>query len=176
MLKKSLFAIAVVAMPSFALANNTIQFQGEVTDQTCEVTVNGNSNSPVVLLPTVTREVLNTASTAGETPFTIGLSGCSVSDQPLEIMTVFVGNNVTQNGNLGNTGGTATDVELQILDEVGGAVVDLQNGTAVKVEGLVLEAGAQATEHDFAVQYFTPTNQASVGSVFGSLQYAISYQ
>lgn len=50
-------------------ANNTITFLGEVSDQTCEVAINGNAANPSVLLPTVSTAQLATAgSVAGETP------------------------------------------------------------------------------------------------------------
>ncbi len=45
----------------YAASDNTIRFQGEVSDETCTVTVNGNSALPVVLLPTVPVTALDTA-------------------------------------------------------------------------------------------------------------------
>jgi major type 1 subunit fimbrin (pilin) len=55
--KKNIFALvlgtSLVSGSVFAASDNTITFQGEVTDETCSVAVNGNSASPVVLLPTV---------------------------------------------------------------------------------------------------------------------------
>lgn len=57
-MNKKIIALSVFvglssAFSAFAASDNTITFQGEVTDQTCAVTVNGNAVSPVVLLPTV---------------------------------------------------------------------------------------------------------------------------
>lgn len=73
------FVASLVAVPGMALAyGNTISFQGEVADETCEVSVNGNNASPVVLLPTVSASQLNAAGqTAGQTTFDIGVSGCT---------------------------------------------------------------------------------------------------
>lgn len=156
-------------------ANNTITFIGEVSDQTCEVTINGNASNPTVLLPTVSKADLASAgSTAGETPFTIAVSGCTVNaTQASPISTVFVGNNLTNAGNLGNTG-TATNVALQILDGVGGAGVDLTGSAAVA--GLNVAAGETTASYDFAVQYISETGNATSGSVTSSVQYAVSYQ
>ncbi|MFT8210809.1 MAG: fimbrial protein [Symbiopectobacterium sp.] len=100
------FVASLVVVPGMALASdNTISFQGEVADETCEVSVNGNNASPVVLLPTVSASQLNAAGqTAGQTTFDIGVSGCTGDADGMTVSTVFVGNQVTSAGNLGNTG------------------------------------------------------------------------
>ena len=57
MLKKCYLAMLsgslLVSANAMALSENTITFQGEVTDETCSVAINGNQATPVVLLPTV---------------------------------------------------------------------------------------------------------------------------
>lgn len=170
-LAMALFAASTTA--SMAVSNNTITFQGEVTAQTCSVTVNGVDAKPVVLLPTVSSTVLNASGrTAGKTTFTLGVSGCATSVDDINIKTVFIGNQVTTAGNLKN-GGTAKNVELQLLkDAVTTTGINLNSGIAQ--EGIVLKAGNTSAEHDFAVQYLA-TGQASAGSVISSVQYAVSY-
>ncbi|WP_194756367.1 fimbrial protein [Aliidiomarina indica] len=81
-----------------------------------------------MLLPTVNTSDLSTAgSTAGETTFTLALSGCSGTATTTQ--TNFVGNNVDANGNLANivADGYATNVALQLLDAPGGAAIDLNS-------------------------------------------------
>jgi len=157
-----------------AQANNTITFQGEVSDQTCEVAVNGASGNQTVLLPTVSAAALATGgATAGETPFTISVSGCTASASVTAIGTDFVGSNVTSSGDLGNTG-SATNVALQLLNTVGGPVVNLTSGA--RVSGLSLAANATGASHDFAVRYVAEGTGATAGSVISSVQYAVSYQ
>ncbi|WP_435952942.1 fimbrial protein [Dryocola sp. BD626] len=167
---------ATVFMSASALADsdNTITFKGEVTEQTCSVAVNGASARPVVLLPTVSKSELATATdTAGLTTFTLGVSGCTVDTDDLQIKTLFIGTNVTAAGNLGNTG-TATGVELQLLtDETGTSVIDLRNPTAVA--GITVKAGQTVGEHNYAVQYYTASGSAGAGTVIGAVQYAVSY-
>lgn len=157
-----------------AASANTITFKGEVTEQTCEVTVNGVNARPVVLLPTVTKSELATAgSSAGLTAFTLGVTGCKVDTKALDIKTVFVANNMTERGNIANTG-TAQNVELQLLtNDAGTTPIDLRTTDAVA--GITVAVGSTAGEHDFAVQYFSPTGSASAGTVIGTVQYAISY-
>lgn len=174
MKKLTLSALVLTALfGANAHANNTITFLGEVSDQTCEVAINGATANPTVLLPTVsTADLAAAGSVAGETPFTLSVSGCTINaTQALPIKTVFVGNSVTVAGNLGNTG-SATNVSLQILDAVGGNAVDL-TGVAT-VDGLNVAAGDSTASHDFAVQYYAE-GVATAGTVVSSVQYAISY-
>ncbi|ATM97683.1 putative fimbrial protein [Yersinia frederiksenii] len=163
-------ASTTVAM---AASNNTITFQGEVTAQTCSVTVNGADANPMVLLPTVSSSDLDVSGkTAGKTAFTLGVTGCAPGVDDIDIKTVFLGNQVSASGNLKNTG-TASNVELQLLkDTTTTAGIDLNSGLAQ--DGIVLKAGETSAEHDFAVQYYA-TGQAGPGSVIASVQYAVSY-
>jgi len=179
---KKIAAIAVVVAASapaitFAASANTINFQGEVTTQTCAVSVNGNAANPTVLLPTVsTADLQATGSTAGMTSFTVGVTGCTAPTSATPIKTVFVGNQVDSNGNLGNTG-TAASVALQLLDPTSPSTpFNLSGTTGYAATGLNLAAGASSATHDFAVRYYSATGNATAGSVLGSVQYAVSYQ
>ncbi|WP_233861911.1 fimbrial protein [Paraburkholderia adhaesiva] len=178
-MKKHLLVLALAAVPAFAFAApNTINFQGEVTDQTCQVTVNGNPGNPTVLLPTVPATALSAAnSTAGQTTFTVAVSDCMAPVSTTQaINTVFVGNLVTTAGNLGNTG-TATNVALQLLDPaLPAAPFDLSAAGGVYAPGLQLQVGDTAAAHDFAVQYISETGAATAGSVLGSVQYSVNYE
>ena len=80
---------ALLSGAALADSTNTITFKGEITEQTCSVTVNGSSAHPVVLLPTISKSDLkDPASSAGLTTFTMGVSGCSVDSSNLEIKTL----------------------------------------------------------------------------------------
>lgn len=68
----------LVSSSAMAVSDNTITFQGEVSDETCSVVINGNQAKPVVLLPTVsTKDLSEQGKTAGPITFDIGLSGCT---------------------------------------------------------------------------------------------------
>lgn len=71
--------LAAIALPFSTMAAPTVTFQGEVTDQTCSVNINGQTNS-VVLLPTVAMAdfgaTLADGQSAGQTPFTVSVSNC----------------------------------------------------------------------------------------------------
>ena len=161
---------------AFAASQNTITFKGQVSDQTCSVTVNGNAANPVILMPTVSAAALASAnSTAGETPFTISVSGCTApgtGSGNLAIKTAFLGSDVTSAGNLVNAGG-ATNVQVQLLDSAGGTAVKLNGITSVA--GLNLKEGETSASHDFAVQYISEAGGATAGTVSATAQYALDY-
>jgi major type 1 subunit fimbrin (pilin) len=178
-MKTRLLALAIAIAPTFAFAQsaNTINFQGEVTDQTCQVTINGNAANPTVLLPTVpSTSLANAGDTAGQTTFQIAVSDCAPMAADQSLKTVFVGNQVTAAGNLGNTG-TATNVALQLLDPATPASpFDLASAGGYAATGLKLLQGDTSASYDYAVRYISEAGGATPGSVLGSVQYAVSYQ
>lgn len=174
-MKKVLLA-SLICLPfaSLAASDNTIQFQGEVTDQTCSVTVNGVSANPTVLLPTVPVTALDaTGKMAGLTTFTVALTGCTAPTGDKNIGTIFVATQPTADGRITNTG-SAGNVSLVLVDPAAPtAELDLTGTTSAP--GLVLSDGKESASHDFAVQYYAE-DQATAGSVLGSVQYAVTYQ
>lgn len=167
-----LTASALFSSHAFA-SDNTITFMGEVSDETCSISVNGEDASPVVLLPTVSATALNASQVAGATPFDIGVSGCTGSASGVKISTVFVGNNINATtGNLASTG-TAGDVEIQILDTTDTAI-DFRSAFTGSGD-LALAANQTSATATYKAQYYTG-GSATSGTVVASLQYAVSYQ
>jgi major type 1 subunit fimbrin (pilin) len=175
-MKKSIVFAAIAAIPfvSFAQSANTITFRGEVSQQTCSVAVNGNASSPLVLLPTVsTADLAAAGSTAGQTEFTVSVSGCTANVTSQPINTVFLPNSVTASGNIANTG-TATNVSLQLLDPAAPAApFQLTGGHAAP--GLQVAANETSASHNFAVRYLADGAAATAGSVVGAVQYSVAY-
>ncbi|MCS3433212.1 fimbrial protein [Klebsiella sp. BIGb0407] len=174
---------ATASASAFAASDNTITFQGEVADQTCQVSINGNAGSPVVLLPTVrANDLLTAGQSAGDTTFEVGVTGCTANDtNDIKVSTVFVGNIVTKDGNLGNTG-TAKNVEIQIADGLKPATaIDFSKGSYTGAGDLTITSSKDAenpntsASHEYIASYFS-TGGATVGSVAASLQYAVTYQ
>ena len=102
-----LVALSMLALSGAcaAASSNTVQFKGEVSTQTCSVNINGNQSNPVVLLPTVAASKLATkGATAGDTTFTVNVTGCAAATSDTAIKTVLAGNNPTTNGNHGQRG------------------------------------------------------------------------
>lgn len=150
---------------------NTITFKGAVADQTCTVTINGNEVAPVVLLPTArAADLAISGATDKDTTFDLGISNCTVSEDDVTVSTVFVGNNVTDAGRLGNTG-TANNVDIQLLNTTG-TPINLTGGYTSP--DLLLPAGDTEASATYTARYYA-TGAATVGTVQASLQYAVTY-
>ncbi|MFP5595843.1 fimbrial protein [Kluyvera sp. 142486] len=176
-MKAQLFIMSLAMMSTSVLAAsaNTVQFQGEVNAQTCTVNINGNSAAPIVLLPTVSTGSLSTAkSTAGDTKFTVNVTGCNTTDAA-SISTVLAGNNITTNSNLGNSGGTATNVSIQILDSDGSTALAFVNGSTVKTTQFTKAASSATASQDLTARYYAEASDVTPGTVIASAQYSISY-
>jgi len=170
----AMVASVILSSSAMAASSNTITFMGEVTDQTCSININGSAAAPVVLLPSVATSVLaKSADTAGTTNFDVGVSGCTANPAGMNVSSEFVGNNISSTtGNLANSG-TASNVEIQILDTTG-KDIDFRN--AFRGAGdLALQANETQKTASYSVQYYA-TGAATVGTVQASMQYAVSYQ
>ena len=170
-------AFAVMTFSTVVNAAPTITFEGEVTEQTCKATINGESNS-TVLLPTVpSSELAATGDKAGQTPFTISIKDCAVSNTgDLSIKTKFLGRAVV-NGNMKNTASganAAKNVALQLTtDAAGTAPVNLVNVT--EVDGLVVKKGETQAEYTFGVRYIAVDGAATAGKVSSVAEYTLGY-
>lgn len=169
------FATFLLPYSAFAESTNTVKFMGEISTQTCTVDINGSSSNPIVLLPTVPASDLATqGSTAGATTFTVNVTGCASNPATTAIKTVFVGNNITTNGNLGNTG-TAGNVSINLLDSDGSTSLDFTPGSAT-TSNMTLDANKTSTSQALTAQYYAEKALVTAGSVAATAQYAITYQ
>ncbi|HIE0995335.1 TPA: fimbrial protein [Pseudomonas aeruginosa] len=176
-MRKVTVLLAVSLVSGGVLAAPTVTFQGEVTAQTCQASINGETNS-IVLLPAVSASSLSTAgATAGLTSFTISVSGCSQSTTAMNISTNFLGHNVTSAGNLGNsaTGSSAANnVQLQLTTDGAGTTPIVLNGVT-SVAGLSLPANQTSASYEFGVRYISEAGGATAGTVTAVAEYTISY-
>lgn len=144
-------AAVVVACPAIA-ADGTITFTGRITSQTC--TINDGRPDFAVILPTVSVQTLNASgTTAGRTPFRISLTDC---DEDLNEVAVYFepGANTSLNDNKLLNTGSATNVELQLLND---------NLTPLKLSEGVQEQGVK----------FVPVNNGSAVLTYFAEYYAI---
>jgi major type 1 subunit fimbrin (pilin) len=172
----SLLAAAAVAQSAVA-ADGTINFNGEVKDQTCTVAVNGQVSPAIatVTLPTVSSALLNASGkTIGQTGFKIELSSCA---GPALSASAFFESGATVDAitnNLKNTTGTAKLVQLQLVDGANGNVIkagDTSQITATTATTIT----ANAATLPYAVQYIA-TGKATAGTVVSSVTYSINYK
>ncbi len=180
-LKKVALFVAVGVLPCAAFAAPTVTFQGEVTDQTCSVNINGQTNS-VVMLPTVSTSDFGTklanGQKAGLTPFTVSISGCTAPAADLNIKTKFLGYDVdASSGVLGNraTADAAVGYGIQLTASSDGTNPVVLSG-ATSVDGLVLKASETSASHDFGAQYYVvDATSAQPGKITAVAEYTLSY-
>lgn len=121
---KKLFLVTSVtaAIPlvntAYAATNGTVNFNGKLTDQTCQVTLNdGTSASGTVTLPTLPKSGLaGNGDVAGKTSFKLKIRGCKVSTTSFSLIAYFPNKENINAPNMVNkeTGATAaTGVSLQ---------------------------------------------------------------
>ncbi|STS63043.1 putative fimbriae; major subunit [Klebsiella aerogenes] len=103
-----------------AASTGTITFNGELTDTTCDVDVNGQGADATVTLPTVSiNQLTKPGNTAGRTSFNMNLSNCVIGTVGghSKVAAFFQPGDTVDlsTGRLKNVGGDATMVDLQLL-------------------------------------------------------------
>lgn len=174
-----ILGILAAASSSATLAyDGKINFTGKVVAQTCSVATGSESLS--VVLPTVSTTTLSTdAKTAGLTPFTIQLTGCTVSAASgVDKVNAYFEPNANTDyttGNLTNTASLgASDVQIQLLNADGVKVIKLGQAAAAQDVDTVAINDANVTLR-YNARYYA-TGQATAGNVSATVNYTIAYQ
>lgn len=176
------FMLFYMHLTGVAQAANTVEFLGEITDSTCDVVLEGDSPTRV-LLPTVSKTTLpRLDSTAGRTMFALLASGCEMANGK----TQFSGyssdgediNNVdAASGYLNNVADLfpAENVKLRLIDIQGNCIIKVgYDQTCVQS---VFPDGAGNARIPYAVEYISTSSAgASAGAVRGVVVYDLMYQ
>ncbi|KIS42125.1 fimbrial protein [Kosakonia radicincitans] len=180
-IKKALPLLGVMTLPLPLFAAPTVTFQGEVSGQTCDIQINGRTDS-VVLLPTVSLTdfgaPLTNGQFYGQTPFTVSVSGCQSTSTVTNISTNFLGYNVDAMGVLGNGysgADAATGFGIQLMDAgSGGTAIRLSGVTSVP--GLSLPANQTEASYDYGARYYVSNSAAATpGKITAIAEYSLSY-
>lgn len=177
--KARALAVLVAATVSSAalVSDGKIDFNGELKAETCKVAVNGASgaNGTTVTLPTISTASLTTAGqVAGQTGFNIELSDCSAAIKTAAAFFESGGSVDPASGNLKNVSGSATKVQLQLVDATNGQAIKAGNTAQVTSTSRVDVANTSAIL-PYAVQYFAQA-ATTPGTVVSSVTYSINYQ
>ena len=173
----SLVLILTVSGVTNAASTGTITFNGLLTANTCDVSVDGQTADATVVLPTVGINQLNAATkTAGQTGFNMALTNCSGT---LETASAFFesGSSVdTATGRLKNLSGTATNVSLQLLDASSPSNAVIPVGNQSQTINTVYKdiSGGNATL-PYAVRYYAES-ATTAGTVVSNVVYSIQYK
>lgn len=164
-----LFAFAVFVPLMAQASDGTITIAGTVTTATCTITAPA---SFTVTLPTMSTAQLGAAGvTAGNTNFSVAVTGCTGSPATATMYFEAGANVNTVNGRLNNTG-SAANVQIQLLN-ASGVVVDLskaagaQNATAASIV-------SNAATMSYTARYYA-TAAAGVGTVASTITYSVIY-
>ncbi len=163
--------LAAAQVNAAEASDGTINFTGNIASQTCTVSVNGGGSTATVTLPKVASSILSTSGqTAGNTRFTMALSNCSATTG--DVYAYFEqGANVNADGRLTNTG-TATNVDLQLLDSGNGVLNAGSTEQTTSPKTVALTAGAGTLT--YSAQYYA-TGAATAGTVLSAVNYSINY-
>ncbi|CAE6745991.1 fimbrial protein [Paraburkholderia haematera] len=160
-------------------ADGTITFTGSVSNSTCSINgvASGSPADVTVPLKEVTASSLAAVGSTGgasSTPFSLKLTNCT-GGATKAVANFENGPTVDQTtGNLTNTGGTAKNVQVQLLNakRLPINVVTAANND-IATDGADINAGAGNLQ--YYSQYYS-TGGAQAGSVNTSVQYTMQYQ
>ncbi|MFA3760600.1 fimbrial protein [Yersinia sp. 2544 StPb PI] len=165
-------ASVFIAQSAFA-ADGTITINGQITDTTCGVSVNNGTKDGTVNLPTISASALSSVnSVAGTTPFNISLSGCTGATLNNAYAYFEPGAFVeTSTGRLNNNSGTATGVQVRLLDK---------SSTAIMVGGasqggVVEDISTGDATLGYYAQYYANSGTVGAGTVVTQVDYTIVY-
>lgn len=114
-LSVALVAMGLISSSAFA-SDGQINITGQVTAVTCSIN-NGMYDKNVTLPSVSVTSMQSIGATAGDTAFTIPLSGCSPSTVNAALMHFEVGSTIdTNTGSLKNQTAGGSNVQVQLLD------------------------------------------------------------
>lgn len=173
LLSAAIVAGAAIASQSAFATDGTITFNGTLTAQTCEIASSIGGKDFTVTLPTISTSTLNAPGrTAGDSGFSILLTNCTPDSGP--VRTHFeAGSTVNASGRLVQQTGTATNVEIQLLNGDGSII---KAGDPVASQGskpTTIASGAATLP--YIGRYFA-TGATTAGTVNSYVTYSIAYQ
>ncbi|MBP6116132.1 MAG: type 1 fimbrial protein [Neisseriaceae bacterium] len=178
-LQKTLLALSLaLPLSVFASTGGTITFLGEVTDTTCNVTVNGSSaDSTVQLLTIASNDLAAGADSATSADINFEMSGCGSSEAftKVGVRMVPVGD-VTTDGNLSNMIADGSSAAIKLKDE-NGSQVPFQAGSETLIVTKNIPAAGATVNYPFKAHYTNETaSNATEGKVKAAIQYTTTYE
>ncbi len=175
----ALTAIAFASQSAFA-SDGTINFTGSITSQTCSINgaaADGNRNINVTLPKTPHSSLAALNAVAGETPFSIALTGCTPATGTVATRFESGANVDATSGELLTSGaGGTTSLHVQLLNETRGVInigaPDVSQNSTAKA----IPAGGAVT-----LNYFARYKRAAAlpvlgtGAIASSVTYSLIY-
>ena len=160
------FGLALINMPSALAADATVNFEGSIIQQTCQV---ANNNIAVTLGNFGANQFPAVGTTTLPVQFSINLTGCPDTGVPGRALVTFTGA-ADADGDLMLTGGGATGVSIKI-QKAGGTDIDINDQDG----GIDLTTDA-TQQLDFSASYISTATPVTAGAANAVAQINISYQ
>lgn len=160
-----------------AASTGTISFDGELTESTCDVSVDGQGADANVTLPTLSTSQLATAGqTAGRSAFVMDVSGCTGTSTSVAAF-FEAGTSVDlATGRLKNLTGTATNVSLQLRDGSAAAQDVIKAGSGTQSTNTqFVNLATNAATLPYLVEYYAEA-QTTAGTVKSNIVYSLMYK
>ncbi|PXW48748.1 major type 1 subunit fimbrin (pilin) [Klebsiella oxytoca] len=162
-------------------SDGQINFQGQLTDSTCQIAIDGSPSPALVVLPTLSVQALAApGAVAGRTQFNIELSGCTGLVTTSTAAAYFENGasvDSTTNNLVNTTMSGAGNVQLQLIDAQSNMKIDIgrssqaSSNTPTIIDG----AGTGTTILPYAVQYYA-LGATTAGPVTSDVSFSINYQ
>lgn len=175
----------IICSHSFASSSvpstGTISFSGQITDATCEVSVNDDGTDSTVVLPTVsTSELVNIGDKTGRTDFNIKLHNCNTGKDGITMVSTFFQSGPTVDSTSGRllqmTPDGAKNVSLEILDKESDTPIAIGNISQNKNSTFhELNEGNKEITFPYSVRYYSE-GDVTPGSVNSSVIYSLQYK
>lgn len=158
---------------SHAAQNVTVTFNAVLLPGTCNVSVDSLGPDATVILRKVTTDELNYTGTAGTTAFKIDFTDCYAT---LSTARAFFESGTTTNsrGYVSNTGGTARNVDF-ILSADSSAATQIVPGDSNQ-QGDFVDITSGSASQTYYISYRTDGQNATAGTVNGSITYRLDYK
>jgi major type 1 subunit fimbrin (pilin) len=166
-------AAAFLAPLACYAVDGTVTITGNVTNETC--VINGGSPNFAVALPTVSKSALGSVGAfAGSTPFSIALTGCTITATGSLLAYFEPGATINPAGRLTNSG-SATNIDIELLNSAQG-IIDLtkSSGNQNASSASVTSATTNTTLTYYA-RYKATAVPVGVGTVSTTVTYTIVY-
>lgn len=183
MKKLTIIASLITSFASVGLtqAGNSgiITFNGKLTANTCDISIDGQAADATVTLPTVSINQLDaTSRTAGDTSFVMALTDCSGPTLNAASAFFLAGASVdVRTGRLKNMSGDATNVSLELLDgsNTDSASVIMIGSQEQASKTIYQSISGGKANLPYIVRYYAE-DATTAGTVSSNVVYSIQYQ
>lgn len=185
--QKNVFRLSLLAAMGMGIASvnaastGTINFNGKITDSTCNVNVDGQGVDATITLPTVpTTELVSPGQTTGRTAFNMALTDCQVGAvDGAKTVAAFFQTGATVDNNTGRlkqtSAGGATNVSLQLADGTSGSPIFVGSQNQITNSTFLSFENSPNVTLPYWVEYYAE-GATTPGVVTSSVVYNLQYK